>query len=482
MPVNAVSHGPDTASYRVGLGARASRRNLAVMGTAALVGAIVFAALALPPVWRLHFDDASFRSGIETGLTLCAFASALLLVAHYRQTRLLRDLLLLAALATSGLTMFVFNTLPGYGYASGVYGAGAQSALVVLVSGVFLAVAFAPAGRQVDGGRQWGRLLVPAAIAWVALGELIDIALGPVRVHGYWDDFHTVSLVLSLVSFGGLIACAYGFVTRRQDGDVEALLLAAAAYLLAVAQLGRLPLAVVPSSWVTVGDGLRAAVYLLLLVVSIRRYGTSQAQKERDAIRAERRRIARDLHDGLAQDLAFIAAHSDRLAREYGADHPLAVAARRALAASRGQIIDLEASTASDTEGALRQVARELAGRHGVQVTLHVERGHAPHYSAAERRELVRIAREAIVNAIRHGGAQAIAVTLGSQVDDLLLRVSDDGCGFGGATAETAGTGLGLQTMRDRAGKLGGRLTTRRTENGRTEVDVTSARPRARVA
>jgi signal transduction histidine kinase len=449
---------------------------------AAVAAAAVVSALAFPGVWRLHAADPSLRSAIETGLTLCALVSAALLFAHFRQTRLLRDLLLLAGLVTAGITTFAFNTLPGYGYETGVYGAGARSALGLLVAGIFVAVAYAPAQRRVETGRRAAKLAVPAALAWIALGELVDVIAGPVPVNGPAGDFRTVAAVLALVSFAGLVTCAYGLVSRRRRGDIEPLLLAGAALLLAVAQLGRLTVVVVPSGWISIGDALRAGTYLLLLVISVRWYRRSQAQKARDIISAERLRIAQDLHDGLAQDLAFIAAHSDRLALAYGADHPLAIAAQRALAVSRGKIIDLEASTASTTEGALREVASELASRFRVQITVRVEGTGSGDYSRGDRRELVRIAREAVANAIRHGGARRITVTLGSQDNDLLLRVTDDGCGFAAATAETAGTGLGMQTMRDRARKLGGELTTRRTERGRTEVAVTTLGTGARIA
>lgn len=474
MPVIAARRGADAASYRMRFGVPAVRRNFIVGGMATVAAAAVFAAIAFPGVWRLHATNPSLRSAIETGLTLCAFVSALLLLAHFRQTRLLRDLLLLAGLVTAGMTTFVFNSLPGYGYQTGVYGAGARSALMVLVAGTFVAVAFAPADRRVEAGRRAAKLAVPAALAWVALGELVDVIAGPVPMHGPAGAFRVVAVVLAAAAFTGLLICAYGFVSRCQRGETESLLLASAALLLAVAQLGRLTMTVVPADWISVNDGLRAGTYALLLAVAVRRYRTSQAQKARDAISAERQRIARDLHDSLAQDLAFIASHSDRLARDYGSDHPLAVAAQRALAASRGKIIDLEASAASNTEGALREVAAELATRFGVQISVRVDGTGRCDFSRRDRRELVRIAREAITNGIRHGDAQCIAVTLGARNDELLLRVSDDGCGFAAASAETAGTGLGMQTMRDRARKLGGQLTTRQGDSGHTEVDVTA--------
>jgi signal transduction histidine kinase len=482
VPVIAVRRGADAASYRVRLSRPWLGRNFIVGGLATVAVLAVLSAIAVPGVWRLHTTDPALRSGIETGLTLCAVISAILLFSRFRQTRLLRDLLLLAGLVTVGVTTFVFNTLPGYGYETGVYGAGARSALMVLVAATFVAVAYVPAHRRVEAGRRAAKLAVPAALAWVAFGEVVDIAVGPVPMHGSTGDFRVVASVLAVASLAGLIVAAYGLLSRQSPGDGEAVLLAMAAVLLAVGQLDRLTLAVAPGSWVTISDGLRAATFLLVLTVSVRRYRNSEAQKAREAISAERQRIAQDLHDGLAQDLAFIAAHSDRLARQYGADHPLATAARRALAASRGTIIDLEGSAASDTEGALRQVAGELAWRYGVQVTVRVEAARRADYGRAERRELVRIAREAIVNAIRHGGAHNVTVTLGAPDDEFLLRVSDDGCGFENASAETAGTGLGMRAMGDRARRLGARLTMRRGDSGQTEVDVTSVDGRSRAA
>jgi signal transduction histidine kinase len=444
-----------------------------IIAAACAVGVVGFAGFGVERIWSLHAQDAPLRSAIETGITLSALVSAVLLMAHYRQTRLLRDLLLLAALATVALTDFVFNALPAYHYETGIYGAGARMALTTLISGIFLAVAFAPAQRQVMTGRRIAAIAVPAAFYWVALGELVDLIAGPVRESGPTGAYTPVATVISFICFVVLLISAAGFVTRRDRGDGEALLLAAAAVLLAGGLLGKVALTVVPSDWVTPSDALRVAAYGLLLATSLRMYRRSQVQMARDAVSAERLRIARDLHDGLAQDLAFIAAHSERLAREFGADHPLAIAAQRALAASQGKIIDLEASGAPSTEAALREVASDLASRYGVEVTVNIDRKADGNRTERERTELVRIAREAIANAVRHGGARHVAVTLGAHDDELLLRISDDGCGFSGhSVASTAGTGLGMRTMRARASSVGGRLVTRSRASGGAEVEV----------
>jgi hypothetical protein len=167
----------------MGAGARSARvqrpklalRIVAAIAAAAMVG---FVGFGVERLWSLHANDAPLRSAIETGITLSALVSAVLLLAHFRQTRQLRDLLLLAALATVSMTDFVFNALPAYHYQTGIYGAGARMALTTLVSGIFLAVAFAPAQRQVLTGRRIAAVAVPAAFYWVALGELVDLIAG----------------------------------------------------------------------------------------------------------------------------------------------------------------------------------------------------------------------------------------------------------------------------------------------------------------
>jgi signal transduction histidine kinase len=463
----------------MGAGARSSsvqRPKLALWAVAALcaIATVGFVGFGVEQLWQLHATDAVLRSAIETGITLSALVSAVLLLAHFRQTRLLRDLLMLAALATVALTDFVFNALPAYHYETGIYGAGARMALTTLIAGIFLAVAFAPGEREVQVGRRLAAIAVPAAFYWVALGELVDLIVGPVREQGPSGAYGPLATSVSVTCSVILVVAAGGFAVRHRDGDREAGLLGVAALCMAGAQLGKLALSVAPPDWVTPSDALRVVAYGLLLAAAVRMYSRSQDQVARNAVSAERLRIARDLHDGLAQDLAFIAAHSERLAREFGADHPLAVAAQRALAASRGQIVDLEASTASNTEAALREVAAEMASRHGVNVTVSVDSALDTDRTEDERTELVRIAREAIANAVRHGGARNVAVRLGSRRDDLLLRVSDDGCGFGAASGTTAGTGLGMRAMGARAKSVGGQLVTRTRESGGAEIEILS--------
>jgi signal transduction histidine kinase len=189
-----------------------------------------------------------------------------------------------------------------------------------------------------------------------------------------------------------------------------------------------------------------------------------------EALNEERTRLARDLHDGLAQDLAFIAVSAQRLEPDLGPQHPLVIAARRALDASRGLMADLAARSAPTTGAALVLVADELATRFGVRVEVSVT---APtgrtDLDPREREEVVMIAREAIVNAITHGHAQRIDVTLDQEGKRPLLLVRDDG---GRVTSGAPQGGFGVPTMRARAETLGGRLVMRRGAGGGTELEV----------
>ncbi len=208
----------------------------------------------------------------------------------------------------------------------------------------------------------------------------------------------------------------------------------------------------------------------VLVLVNARRVlrRRSRAAVQR-AIIAERLRLAHDLHDGFAQDLAFIAAYGERLGDESGAEHPVAVAARRVLAATRGEIVDLAATDAPTAATALRRVADELAQRHGLAVRVDAP---AIVLGAAEREELVRIAREAVVNAASHGCATDIAISLRMRGDELVMEIDDDGTGIGVGQSERAGVGFGLPTMRARAQRLGGRLAVQPRRRGGTRIEV----------
>ncbi len=444
----------------------------------ALLSALLLGLELIRPV---HVDNPGARAALETVITLCALLSAYLLLVVFRHRRRVSDLLLLVALVILSLVDFVFAALPALSGVDGVArGGGVRLACGLLVSVTFAAAAFAPTTRFVRYDRRSllsAVAVVIGAFAVVGLGGLVltsSVVPAGAHISGVAQDGRPVSLAIHILAGALLVVAGITFVARPGPRDRNGGLLAGAAFLLAAAELQYLAMPAVAADWVTPAVAIRVAAYGLLLAVALQQDVKSRQEVKWTAINSERQRIARDLHDGLAQDLAVIAAHGPHLLSELGPEHPLVIAARRTLAASRGAIVDLSASAAPTTGAALRQVADELEGRFGVLVNVKIkpeQRLPGSHdLDRAEREEVVRIAREAIVNAVQHGGAQRIDVELdygGPQ----LLRVSDDGCGIGAGPVQSKG-GFGLPTMRARADSIGGRLVARRKAGGGTELEV----------
>ena len=467
-------------TYAIGRPSGVARRSVAVIaGLSVAVGASEF----LRPV---HLAGPGMRVGIELTLTLCTIAAGGLLAIGFDRTRRISDLLLLAS-------FLAVATVDGGFAVSALTGARGTdpSALIRLSGEALVAVAFAASALAPDAtlrnvGRRTAVLAGAACVATVALTELI-VALtqshassgGPVLLSGIATaGRQPIALTVVLASSALLGASAITYVRRAARGERDARRLAGAAILLAAAT-PYLAFPLLGANWATAGDALRGGACALLLSIAVRRCLESKRRAAdsaaRAAVSAERERLARDLHDGLAQDLAFIVNHGQRLSSELGPDHPVSIAARRALAAARGAIVDLSATDAPTAGAALRQVADEIGTRFEVRVDVRIAadagNADAAGLRASEREEVVRIAREAIVNAIRHGNARRIDVTLDCRGGALLLRVSDDGCGIPDG-APGSGKGFGVPTMHARAKSLGGQLTARRGAHGGTELEL----------
>jgi len=461
-------------------------RRLTVRGTAAAGAVLAVVALVVELLRPMPWHDPGIRAAIETTITIWALMTAGLLLVRWGDTRQRSDLMLLGALAAVSLSDFVFSALPAIAGSGQVLpGTGASLGCEGLVAIAFAAAAFAPQARLEGSSRRPVALAVLAGLGAVALTELIGVAAGgaSTSVESPASGLaaaahHPVALGVAIASAATLIAAGVGFVSRTEGDDREAGMLAGAAFVLAAARLQYLAMPAVGAGWVTPREVARLVAYALLLAVAVRTGAGSRHAVTRAAVRAERQRIARELHDSLAQDLAFIAAHSDRLASELGVEHQLTIAARRALAASRGTIIDLAASSAPTTLAALRSVADELASRFAVEVDVRLggepASGEDADLDPTEREQVVRIAREAIVNAVRHGGARHITVELGLNGCEHLLRVADDGQRMGAPATDAVerSGGFGIPSMRARAASVGGQLVARAGNGGGTEVEV----------
>ena len=215
------------------------------------------------------------------------------------------------------------------------------------------------------------------------------------------------------------------------------------------------------------GNVVHVAGWLALLVGGIRDFDYAHRLDAEDAVRDERRRLARELHDGLAQELAYITTESRRLAGHPGAEQ-LAEAAERALEESRAAILALRRPADEPLERTIAVAAQSIGVRAGIDVTVAVRPG--LDVPAEVRQALLRILREAMSNAARHGRAGTVRVSLDGPTP-LVMAIADDGAGFN-LTAAHRPDSLGLQSMEERAFNLGGRLSIESVPGRGTTVAV----------
>ena len=285
---------------------------------------------------------------------------------------------------------------------------------------------------------------------------------------------HPLLLAAQLVGMVLLARAGAGFAREaRADRDEFLAWLAAGAILAAFARLNYLLYPSLFTEYVYTGDFFSLAFYLVLLAGALREINAYQRGLAEVAVLQERRRIARELHDGLAQELAFIAARVRLLERDPDApvrlDH-LSSAAERALDDSRAAIAALTRPLDEPLHAALVRNATEVADRLGARAELELDTG--VEVSPAIREALVRIVREAITNAVRHGRAGRIGVSL-SRSDGVRLAIVDDGCGFDAATRPRhPDAGFGLLSMGERAEALGGTLDVASAPGCGTTIEV----------
>ncbi|WP_328305419.1 sensor histidine kinase [Actinomycetospora sp. NBC_00405] len=215
----------------------------------------------------------------------------------------------------------------------------------------------------------------------------------------------------------------------------------------------------------------RAALELLAVPLAVAAHATrlsAVVQRAREELvgtrEEERRRLRRDLHDGLGPALTGIAFSADAAGNVLTTDPPRAEALLRALRAAATDAIDdvrrlvyALRPPALDELGLVGALRRHVDGLGGdaVTVTVH-EDGDLPPLSAAVEAAAYRITVEAVTNAVRHAAASHVDVRITNN-GALELAVTDDGVPPAPSTGSWT-PGVGLTSMRERVAELGGTL------------------------
>ncbi|MFK0295695.1 GAF domain-containing sensor histidine kinase [Streptomyces sp. NPDC090442] len=197
-------------------------------------------------------------------------------------------------------------------------------------------------------------------------------------------------------------------------------------------------------------------------------------------IAGERARLAHELHDAVSQKLFSLrltaqaaTALVDRdPARAKDELHQVAALAAEAADELRAAVVELRPA-ALDEDGlvaTLRSQVQVLDRAHTARVSFAAQGVRA--LPSAQEEAMLRVAQEALHNALRHSGAAHVEVSLTRSGQGALLRVADDGRGFDTGIVRRAGRHLGLVSMRDRAGGVGGTLTVESEPGKGTTVEM----------
>jgi signal transduction histidine kinase len=424
--------------------------------------------VALPSLWL--GESVTVHAVVNTSIALTALFTALVVVGRLRGDPSLVWVGLLAGLvllAGANLPFSVIPTAMGDPSYFGVWApllASLAGATVVAAAGAVRDTRLSPARAWVGIGTAVALgALVLIALAVDVLHPVLGNAIAPqVAVHhAAFFSGPTPLVVTRCLNVVLWTIAAVGFLRRAErSGDSFAAWIAAGCVLEAFARLQNLA---VPSSfphWFFLADAFRLGGYVLLATGAVRELSAYWRRLAEVAVLDERRRLARDIHDGLAQELAYIAAESRG---------ELALAAQRALDESRRAIAALTRPVDEPVAVALAQAAEDVAHRWGTRVRVLIEQ--SAEVDADQREELVRIVREAVTNAARHAGTEEVRVEIGGGTS-FRLRVVDSGRGF---DPDTQRRGHGLISMGERARALGGTLAVRSRHGAGTEVEVTLA-------
>ena len=190
----------------------------------------------------------------------------------------------------------------------------------------------------------------------------------------------------------------------------------------------------------------------------------------------ERHRIARDMHDGVAQELVALGYAVDEIASvtDERPTRELAMTLRaeisRVVSELRFSIFDLRHDLAGHSlAAAIADYANAVAVHSDLRVHLELDEAGSP-LSSRTQTEILRIAQEAIGNVRRHSQASNLWVTWTTDMRSLRLTVEDDGVG----NAAPREQHFGLQTMRERAGHVGADLEVRDRPGGGTIIELCS--------
>jgi signal transduction histidine kinase len=433
----------------------------------ALLGAALALFLAHPSL-RTTAELPELRLVFDASVVLAASLVAVLAGIRFALEGRRLELLLLAGFASAAAGALAFSVLPTFD-GEGVGRSASWAALAAgLVATALIAAAPFAGGRVRSHAGLWTALfgvsflLTGVWLGCAALGDsLPSLSSGEVPMLFVWAV--AAQALLSLVAVVG-----FGLRFRALGEDLDRWL-ALAATLGLFAELHFVFTPTLSSGLVSQGDFLRLLSYGVLLAGVWRAIRFAEFGR---AVSEERARVAREIHDGLAQYLFAISTHLQMLEQGSPLEKTLPRQKEAASAAqqeARFAVLALSSASGNAPFGAaLRRYVEFLTADGALDVELEVDE--AVHLAPDEQIEVFRIVQEGLANVRKHAGARRAWVTIGGREGRRIVGVRDDGAGFEG---ELDAAGQGLKNMEARSASIGGAFRLRSQPGLGTAVEVT---------
>jgi signal transduction histidine kinase len=423
-----------------------------------LLAGLLGATLALfltHPGMRTRYDLPDLRLVLQTTMALAGLLVAVLAAARFSAEGRRVDLLLASGFFIVSLSSAGFGIAPVLGGSASRPAEEWASLLGGMLGDALIAIAPFVHGRT--RRREWaiGNAVASAGlvlfVAWSLLRDAGD-ALPPLSLPvGQTQPFYLTG-TLALDAMIMLVAVVgWGERFRQRNDDLSRwLALGFTLMLFAALQLVFQPL--VAGTWVSQGDFLRMLAYTVILIGAWRAIRFAEFGR---AVAEERARVAREIHDGLAQYLFAVSTHASMLESGAAAEETVPRLKEAALLAQQeARFAILALSSASGTapfDAALRRYVEFLTADGALDVELEVDT--SIHLAPDEQIEIFRIVQEGLANVRKHAQATHADVVIGWRDGERFVSITDDGDGFDG---EGSAAGQGLKNMRARAASIDG--------------------------
>lgn len=440
-----------------------------LVGELAIVGVLALGTVVLAATGRLGgYALPETRLVLDTAVAVVASIVAVLVSIRFRVEGRSLDLLLTAGFAVIALGTFVYGVVPRLD--DGELGNRQAWAMlcVELVAAALIAAAPFTTGRHSARSRM---LVVAVVGALVAVAGIYGV-LAAVGADGAFVSDEGVRaagtmIVLAALAVLALVATVgFGLRFRRHGRELDSWF-ALSLTLVLFADLHYVVAPAAEQGYVLQGDFLRLLAYGVLLFGVGRAIGDAEFGR---AVADERARVAREIHDGLAQYLFAISTQVNMLEDGAPPDEVLPRLKRAVTSAqqeARFAVLALSSAGGSARfDSALRRYVDVLTADGELDVEVDVD----PHVTLApdEQIEVFRIVQEGLGNARRHARAGQAHVSISQQSGRRVVAVVDDGVGFD----ESVPPGQGIANMRMRAEAIDGELSLRSEAGRGTAIEV----------